>query len=135
MRVACAGFVCVLPDMFCGLGALRFDLSRRDERMSAVIAAAMASLDRQRVAGDCRAILDFLDANDRVASGPRGLVGYCMSGQYVLTAASRFPGRVAAVAALHGVRMVTDETDSPHRRFAPTCSAGSPRTIPRSPTT
>ncbi len=117
-RVASAGFVCVLPDMYYRLGTLRFDLSRRDDRMTAVFAAAMASLDHDRVAVDCRAILDFLDADDRVAAGPRGLVGYCMSGQYVLAAACRFPDRVAAVAAFHGVRMVTDEPDSPHRAAA-----------------
>ena len=113
-RVASAGFVCVLPDMFYRLGTLRFDLSRRDDRMSAVIGAAMASLDHDRVAADCGAILDFLDGDDRVAVGPRGVVGYCMSGQYVLAAASRFPERIAAVAAFHGVRMVTDEPASPH---------------------
>ncbi len=36
-----------------------------------------------------------------------------MSGQYVLAAACRFPERVVAVAAFHGVRMVTEESDSP----------------------
>ncbi len=113
-RVASAGFACVLPDMYYRLGTLRFDLSRRDDRMTAVFGAAMASLGHERVAADCRAILDALDADDRVAAGPRGLVGYCMSGQYVLAAACRFPERVAAVAAFHGVRMVTDEPDSPH---------------------
>ena len=113
-RVASAGFVCVLPDMYYRLGTLRFDLSRRDDRMTAVFGAAMASLDHERVADDCGAILDHLDGDDRVAAGPRGLVGYCMSGQYVLAAACRFPERVAAVAAFHGVRMVTDEPDSPH---------------------
>ena len=113
-RVASAGFACVLPDMYYRLGALRFDLSRRDDRMTAVFGAAMASLGHERVAADCRAILDALDADDRVAAGPRGLVGYCMSGQYVLAAACRFPERVAAVAAFHGVRMVTEEPDSPH---------------------
>ena len=118
-RVASAGFVCVLPDMYHRLGTLRFDLSRRDDRMAAVFGAAMASLDHERVAADCRAILEALDSDDRVAAGPRGLVGYCMSGQYVLAAACRFPERVAAVAAFHGVRMVTDEPDSPHLGAAP----------------
>lgn len=113
-RLARAGYVCVLPDMFHRLGTLRFDLSRRDDRMTAVIGAAMASLDHDRVGGDCEAILNALDTHPRPAKGPRGLIGYCMSGQYVLAAACRFPDRIGAVAAFHGVRMVTDEPDSPH---------------------
>ena len=42
------------------------------------------------------------------------MVGYCMSGQYVLAAACRFPERIGAVAAFHGVGMVTGKADSPH---------------------
>ncbi len=113
-RIARAGCHCLLPDMFHRLGTLRFDLSRRDERMTAVIGAAMASLDHERVAGDSEALLDHLDAHPRVAPGPRGLVGYCMSGQYVLSAACRFADRIGAVAAFHGVGMVTGRADSPH---------------------
>ena len=113
-RIARSGYLCLLPDMFYRLGTLRFDLSRRDDRMSPVITAAMASLDHDRVATDCAALLDYLDAHPRVARGPRGMVGYCMSGQYVLAAACRFPERIGAVAAFHGVGMVTGKADSPH---------------------
>lgn len=115
-RIAQSGYLCLLPDMFYRLGTLRFALSKRDERMSAVIAAAMASLDHNRVATDCATLLDYLDTHPRVAREPRGVVGYCMSGQYVLAAACRFPERIGAVAAFHGVGMVTDDTDSPHLR-------------------
>lgn len=113
-RIAREGYLCLLPDMFYRLGTLRFDLSRRDARMSAVIGAAMASLDHSRVAEDCTALLDYLDTHPRVAPGPRGMVGYCMSGQYVLAAACRFRDRIGAIAAFHGVGMVTGKSDSPH---------------------
>ena len=113
-RVAEAGYLCLLPDLFYRLGTLRFDLPRRDERMTAVIHAAMASLDHLRVAADSAALLDYLDAQPRAAKGPRGLIGYCMTGQYVLAAAALFPDQVAAVASLHGVGIVTEESDSPH---------------------
>ena len=36
-RIAQSGYLCLLPDMFYRLGTLRFALSKRDERMSAVI--------------------------------------------------------------------------------------------------
>ena len=113
-RIARAGYICLLPDLFYRLGTLRFDLSRRDDRMTAVIGASMASLDHDRVGEDCEAILNTLDTHPRAVQSPRGLVGYYMSGQYVLAAACRFPDRIGAAAAFHGVRMVTDEPDSPH---------------------
>ena len=37
-----------------------------------------------------------------------------MSGQYAVNAAAAFPSRVVAAASLYGVRLVTDEADSPH---------------------
>ena len=113
-RIASGGYVCVLPDMFYRLGTLRFDLARRDERMTDVFVAAMNSLDHDRVAQDSAALFDYLDAHPGVRDGPRGLVGYCMSGQYVVATAGRFPDRVAAIASLHGVGIVTDAAESPH---------------------
>ena len=117
-RFAARGYVCLLPDMFYRLGKLRFDLSRRDERMTAVIVAALGSLDHDRVARDSAALLDYLDSRPGVADGPKGAVGYCMSGQYVVAAAGRFPDRIGAAAALHGVGIVTEVADSPHRLAA-----------------
>ena len=43
------------------------------------------------------------------------MIGYCMSGQFVLSAAGAFPERVRACASLYGTRMVTDKEDSPHK--------------------
>jgi carboxymethylenebutenolidase len=37
-----------------------------------------------------------------------------MSGQYITTVSARFPHRMAAAASLYGVRIVTDQEDSPH---------------------
>ncbi len=113
-RVAAQGYLCLLPDMYYRLGTLRFDLKNRDDRLVATFQAAMASLDHDRVTADSAALLDFLDGDNRAAPGPRGLIGYCMSGQYVVAAAGTFPERVGAAASLHGVRIVTDEDDSPH---------------------
>jgi carboxymethylenebutenolidase len=37
-----------------------------------------------------------------------------MSGQYAINLAARYPERVAAAASIYGVRLVTDQADSPH---------------------
>ncbi len=113
-RVARHGYFCILPDMYYRLGTVRFDLPRRNDAMSAVIRASMNSLTNELVVDDTGGMLAWLDGNDKVKPGPVGCVGYCMSGQYITTVAARFPHRIVAAASLYGVRIVTDQPDSPH---------------------
>ncbi len=113
-RIAKAGYVCILPDMYYRLGTLRFDLKRRTDAMSKVIRGAIDSLTNEMVAEDTAGIIAFLDAHDRVKPGPLGCVGYCMSGRYITTVAGLFPHRIKAAASLYGVGIITDKEDSPH---------------------
>lgn len=113
-RIAKHGYFCVLPDMYYRLGTVRFDISRRNDGMSVVIRAAMDHLSNADVNDDTAGLLAFLDAQDKVRTGPVGCVGHCMSGCYITTVAARFPERIAAAASLYGVRIVTDKPDSPH---------------------
>ena len=113
-RIARHGFFCILPDMYYRLGTVQFDLPRRDDAMSAVIRAAMHSINNALVTEDTAGILSWLDANDRVKPGPVGCIGHCMSGQYVTTLSAKYPHRIACAASLYGVGIVTDKPDSPH---------------------
>src|SRR3954469_16491314 len=113
-RIARHGYYCLMPDMYYRYGTLRFDLPRRNEPMSAVIKAAYTNLSNADVADDTGALLAHLDAQDNVTPGPVGCVGYCMSGQFVTTVAARYAHRFAAVGSLYGVKIVTDQPDSPH---------------------
>jgi carboxymethylenebutenolidase len=116
-RIAKAGYFCLLPDLYYRLGQLRFDIPRRNDAMSVVIRGAMNSLTNEGVASDTGGMLAFLDAQDKVKPGPVGCVGHCMSGSFVATVAARYPTRMAAVAALYGIGIVTDAEDSPHHLF------------------
>ncbi len=113
-RIARAGYICILPDMYYRLGTVRFDIPRRDDGMSGVIRAAMNSLTNALVVDDTAGILAYLDAQDAAKSGPVSCVGYCMSGQYITTVAARFPHRFVSAVSLYGVGIVTDRPDSPH---------------------
>lgn len=113
-RIAGEGYFVLLPDMYYRQGRLRFDLKSIDEAGRASMMKAMASLDNRLVMDDTGAMLDFLDASPAAAPGPRGCVGYCMSGQYVVSAAGTYPQAFAASASLYGVGIVTDRPDSPH---------------------
>ena len=113
-RIAKHGYFCLLPDLYYRYGTVRFDIPRRGEQMSNVIKAAYTSLTNADITDDTAGLLAYLDAQDKATPGPVGCVGHCMSGQFVTTVAARFAHRFAAVASLYGVKIVTDQPDSPH---------------------
>jgi carboxymethylenebutenolidase len=113
-RIAARGYVCLLPDLYYRLGALRFDIPRRNDAMSVVIRGAMNSLTNAGVVEDTGGMIAFLDAQEVVKPGPVGCVGHCMSGAFIVAAAARYATRMAAAASLYGVAVVTDKDDSPH---------------------
>jgi len=112
-RVAGEGYFCLLPDMYYRQGEVRFDRSKIGDAMLKEILATMATLDHPKVVDDTAGMIDYLDTHDAVRS-PYGCIGYCMSGQYVISAAGNFPDHFAATASLYGVGIVTDAQDSPH---------------------
>lgn len=117
-RIATHGYYCVLPDMYYRIGTVRFDLPRRDDRMSAVVSACLRSLDNDIVNDDTAGLLAFLDGEIEAKSDKVGCVGFCMSGRYVLSLAAHFGARFASAASLYGVGMVTEDDGSPHKLFA-----------------
>jgi carboxymethylenebutenolidase len=113
-RIADQGYFCLLPDMYYRLGTTRFNLAKRDDAMSVVIKACMNSITNELVIRDTKDWLTYLNDHPKVSSGPKGCVGYCMSGKFVLSAVGAYPDEFAAGATLYGVGMVTDQPDSPH---------------------
>jgi len=113
-RIARQGYCCVLPDLYYRLGSLRFDTHRRDDAMSTVIKTVRQTLTNAMAMDDTAAIFAFLDGEETVRPGKAGVVGYCMSGRFVVSAAARFADRIAGAASLYGMDIVTDRPDSPH---------------------
>jgi carboxymethylenebutenolidase len=118
-RIAGEGYYVLLPNMYYRPATTSFDY---DELMDPTTGAAtmkkmfaaMASLTNELVMRDTRSMLDFLATQSAVKPGAKGCIGYCMSGQYVVSAAGTFPEDFAAAASLYGVSIVTDQPDSPH---------------------
>jgi carboxymethylenebutenolidase len=74
----------------------------------------MSTLSMSSVMEDAEALLDFADRDPAASPGRAGAVGYCMSGQYAVNFAARRPERIGAAACIYGVKLVTDQDDSPH---------------------
>ncbi len=115
-RIAGHGYYALLPDLYYRLGKLRFgaeDLAEGSPGREKMF-EAMRSLNNALVMSDTEGILAFLSKNADVKAGPKGCIGYCMSGQYVVSAAGTYPDDFAAAASLYGVGIVTEHDDSPH---------------------
>jgi carboxymethylenebutenolidase len=115
-RIAAVGYYVMLPNLYYRAGVMEMkDLpalpeAEARERMFGF----MNSLTIPLVMDDADALLDFADRDPAAGKGPIGAIGYCMSGQYAINFAARWPERVGCAASLYGVRLVTDEADSPH---------------------
>nr|WP_221380422.1 dienelactone hydrolase family protein [Actinoplanes polyasparticus] len=90
------------------------DAEKRDAAFGRLI-PLIQGLTADRVATDTGRYLDFFIGQDAVADRPVLVVGYCMGGTNALRAIEAHPDRIAAVAAFHAGRLVTDQPDSPHR--------------------
>lgn len=116
-RLADAGFVVLLPDLFYRYGSYE-PLVPRDvfakPDIRAVLGPMMASTDGDRATADTRALIAYLDGRDDVAGTAIGVVGYCMGGALALRIAAEFPDRIAAAASFHGGNLATDAPNSPH---------------------
>ena len=115
-RLADAGHVVLLPDMFYRLGGyaeiIPSELGPNDFREK--IVPMMASIDNTRAASDTAAFLNHLASRPDVAGTRLGVTGYCMGGGMALTVAGVYPDRIAAAASFHGGNLATDKPDSPH---------------------
>jgi carboxymethylenebutenolidase len=112
-RLATSGYYVVLPNLYyresvMEIGPLADPAVR--ERMMAL----MNGLSIEMVMRDVESLLAFVATQPAAAKGPMGAVGYCMSGQFSINAAARFPEKIGAAASMYGTFLVTDRPDSPH---------------------
>ena len=117
-RIAAAGYYVVLPNLYYRHGAEGMLTEAATDPKSAEFQKMfrlMESLSNALVVEDTRAILTWLDGESAARAERIGTVGYCMSGPFVVAAAARLPARIACAASIHGVALVTDRADSPHR--------------------
>jgi carboxymethylenebutenolidase len=119
-RLAAAGFVVMLPDLFYRFGpyeALVPSEVFKGDAM-AILGPLMATTDNTRAANDTGAFLTYLETRTDVASHKTGAVGFCMGGGMALSAAAEYASRFGAVASFHGSNLATDNADSPHQSVA-----------------
>ena len=115
-RLASVGYYVMLPNLYYRAGVMELGSFSRDEDapVRTRMMQLMESLTIKMIMEDTDALLAFAEDQPAASEGPIGAVGYCMSGQFAINAAARYPDRVGAAASIYGVRLVTEEADSPH---------------------
>jgi carboxymethylenebutenolidase len=111
-RIATVGYYVMLPNLY--YRRTKDFVMDASPATRAVMFEHMNSLTNAMVMADCRALLQTADADPQARGGPCGVVGYCMSGSFVFTAAAQLSDRVRASASIYGVRLLTEAADSPH---------------------
>lgn len=114
-RLATAGYYVMAPHLYYRWvdGYNVFETGDRDRMFE-----LMSGLTNDMVTTDARALIEHADADPAADPTTVGAVGYCMSGPYAVYLLGRIPDRVKAAASIHGVRLVTDDVDSPHLQLA-----------------
>lgn len=119
-RLATVGYAVLLPNLYYRAGRdTKYDpetVLEKGHPEQVRMRTVRTKMTIPPVMSDVAAMLAFIDADPAIGNGPVGTHGYCMSGPYSLTAAARFPERIAAAASFYGTWLVNEEAEeSPHR--------------------
>jgi carboxymethylenebutenolidase len=124
-RIATVGYYCAVPDLYYRFGenvhhefrdanGRMMSLEILDDARKSRVRAPMFNLSDTMVVDDTGALIDCFNKGEPVRAGAMGAVGYCMGGRHVFRVAGSFPDRFKGCASLHGTRLVTEGSDSPH---------------------
>src|SRR5882762_5460080 len=115
-RLGTSGYYVMLPNLYYRSGVMELGPIPPDpeapERKR--MFSYMNSINIPLVMEDTKALLAYAGTQSAANTKIVGAVGYCMSGQYAINAATHFPDRVKAAASIYGVALATDKPDSPH---------------------
>lgn len=113
-RLATSGYYVMLPNLYYRSGVLEMPPEAWTDPERKLMFGLMESITIPMVMSDTEGLFAYADTDPAASGGRAGCVGYCMSGQYAINAAARWPARMGAAASLHGTFLVTDKEDSPH---------------------
>jgi carboxymethylenebutenolidase len=115
-RLASVGYYVMLPNLYYREGVHDIadlpPLSTEAARQRGL--ELVAKLACGSVMEDLEAVLAFADTDPAASPGRAGCVGIGAGGQFAVNCAARHPERIGAAAAICGVKLVTDQDDSPH---------------------
>jgi carboxymethylenebutenolidase len=111
-RIAAEGYLVILPNLYyrqTQASCAGFAEAPFNERT-----AYARHINNRLILRDTEAMLGYVDCHPCADATSIGILGFCMSGAFVLAAAGTYPAHIRCAASVYGVNLVTESEDSPH---------------------
>ena len=117
-KIANNGYNVILPNLFYRNGTEgnypfnQNNYKNSKEELKKML-ETMNSTKNSMIIEDTKFIIKYIEDNIDIKN-KIGIVGYCMSGRFVVSVAAVFNKKIRATASFYGVDIITKEKDSPH---------------------
>ncbi len=117
-KIASKNYNVILPNLFYRVGTeenypFNQVTYKNDKKELDKMISTMNNTSNKMVAEDTQYILKYISKN--FSNNKKiGIVGYCMSGRFVVTCGALYSANITAIASFYGVDILTKNSDSPH---------------------
>ena len=117
-RILNHGYNVILPNLFYRVGTegnypfSQLLYKKSKEELNNMI-NTMNCTTNKMIISDTKYIINYINNNFKIRNGI-GIVGYCMSGRFVVSCGAYFANKISAIASFYGVGILTENKDSPH---------------------
>ena len=117
-RIVNYGYNVILPNLFYRVGTennypFNQSLYKNSKEELNKMVDTMNNTKNEMVTNDTGYIISYIN-NVFKNSEKIGIVGYCMSGRFVICVGAYFSEKISAIASFYGVDIFTEKIDSPH---------------------
>ncbi|MAH88659.1 MAG: hydrolase [Pelagibacterales bacterium] len=117
-RILKNGYNVILPNLFYRVGTennypFNQKLYKESREELKKMITTMNNTTNEMIVDDTKYIINFIDHNFKNNKNI-GIVGYCMSGRFLVCCGAYYAKKISAIASFYGVGILTNKTDSPH---------------------
>ena len=117
-RILNNGYNVILPNLFYRVGTegnYPFNqlLYKKTKKELSNMVRTMRNTTNKMIINDTKLIINYIENNFNIGNGI-GVVGYCMSGRFVVSCGAYYANKISAIASFYGVDILTENKDSPH---------------------
>ena len=117
-RILRNGYNVILPNLFYRVGTeknypFNQKLYKKSKEELKKMITTMHNTTNAMVVDDTKHIINYINNNFENKKGI-GIVGYCMSGRFVVCCGAHYASEISAIASFYGVDILTKNNDSPH---------------------
>ena len=117
-RILNNGYNVILPNLFYRVGTegnYPFNqlIYKRSKKELNNMISTMNNTTNKMIISDTQYIISYINDNFEIGNNI-GILGYCMSGRFVVSCGAYYADKISAIASFYGVDILTESKDSPH---------------------